>query len=580
MRHDTSPRVHNQVHNAKYREILTDLVEDGTFVYMCMTVQVGKTGGIHHHYAGQLPGQQRWKELCEDLGSEDGPFTDVRYDPREFTAKKARKYMMRENVEDQDAGQAATDEWRERFRELSPDDLFWEVGSMRIGGKQKGETEAEAVLRMFEGGASMMEVIRKRPNTWRAINAARELQELAQAPTTSPQTRVLIIYGESGSGKTLEARAHCKANNITPRIIDSAGVLSSGQVWLGDEMEHSDECLILENFDYRTWPVAEFIKLIDHKHLGPQLYRRKCKRPLAAAVKLVIITSTDDPATWWSDGPGLRRYDEAQRRIKELGMVRHRDKPFVFPVAESAWPADEDIDWVDDQQIVALTLGEDEADGPIYDISDEDEVVDTPGVRYTGRVLDTPRRTCGCERGIIISALTTFPHDHEHHRIFTQVRHVDANYFMDTECADDGAASPSPDPSWDDGSCGSFIDDSPIEAVEPTRLGAALKAARPPILRRAGAMDGVALLRALTNNRESPGESPEGPMQRRLPVVGRHRRGHDAPGARRSPAPLSMEQWLGIQDVEDEESNCHRLDTGAAKRAKKLRISKQLRFAE
>ncbi len=442
---------------------------------------------------GQLPGQRRWLQLVERLGAEDGPFTNVHYDVSPFPATKAKEYLDKPCVEDQLDGQEATDKWCELIEPMDAIDLYWEIGDMRVGGKQKGETEGEAVMRMFKDGATLLEVMDKRPNTWRTIHAMREVQQEIQAPTTSSLTRLIAIWGGTGMGKTSEASAWCKANGIKPRIMDSAGICSSGTVWPGDQLQMTDEAIILENFDYREFPISEFIKWIDHKKIGPKLWRRKGKDPLPVDIKTVIITSTDDPATWWE---GHRRYDEGQRRIEKFGVVRHREKPLDFGEVAPVWPADEDINWVSDTEIVDLTIGADE-ELDVIDISSDDEM--------EGELTDHGRAVA------------------EEHALVRPAA-VDGNWFLDQEATvsgQDQSHDSSEIDECDMSDMCSFIDDESVE--EPDTPSTDFWRSRR--FSRTGAASGLELLNATAA--PVPGEDPAVEPA-----------GHPSPQ-------LSMDEWLG-----------------------------------
>jgi hypothetical protein len=135
-----------------------------------------------------------------------------------------------------------------------------------------------------------------------------------KATFTDPRTwktKVVVIYGLAGSGKTTHI------NDMFP----DAMVMSALERGWWDEYDRH-EVVIMDDFRGSWMKIEEFLALADAIKCTVQA--KGSRRKFVA--KLIVITCSAPPPQWWGEEALNGRYQEVERRIDALYEFKNREK--------------------------------------------------------------------------------------------------------------------------------------------------------------------------------------------------------------------------------------------------------------
>lgn len=175
-------------------------------------------------------------------------------------------------------------------------------------------TDLDRVVALIQEGKTLEEINTECPSEiikyGRGIQLSRTLQLSASAPTTFERC-CIVLWGRSGAGKSLWARDYCQHRGLS---LYSKPLTKSSDVQWFDGYD-GEECLLLDDFTDQAVGFRELLIWLDlYKH------RVQIKGGMAiAAWRHVIITSNEDPATWYTSlgYPGDKR-DPLTRRLDHI----------------------------------------------------------------------------------------------------------------------------------------------------------------------------------------------------------------------------------------------------------------------
>jgi len=177
---------------------------------------------------------------------------------------------------------------------------------LHVQGKR---TDLDVVVERIRAGDSMESINDQFPTQvikfGRGIQLSRSLHLARLAPSTFPRT-VIVLYGRSGSGKSLWARQFAQANNLT--VYSKNLTKSSDTQWF--DGYDGEACLILDDFTDQAVSFRELLIWTDiYKH------RIQVKGAMSmAAWSHVIITSNICPNFWYESYVGAQR-EPLMRRL-------------------------------------------------------------------------------------------------------------------------------------------------------------------------------------------------------------------------------------------------------------------------
>ncbi len=183
------------------------------------------------------------------------------------------------------------------------------------GGKRKGSAvDQYAEFRdLVRTGVRAEELWLKHPRQMMMYrNAAADIRSaFAKAQDTMPET--WILWGDTSTGKSFMA-AQDKAENID---------YAKGAV---QNYSGLNEVVAIQEFDHHEWPIQLVLRIIDE-------YEVTVNVKFGTAnwnAKRIIITSNEDPDTWWQGRITPEQKDAFFRKIKDGGGgVIHMTVPYV-----------------------------------------------------------------------------------------------------------------------------------------------------------------------------------------------------------------------------------------------------------
>lgn len=174
---------------------------------------------------------------------------------------------------------------------------------------QGKRTDLDAVVERIRAGDTMESINDQFPTQvikfGRGIQLSRSLHLAKLAPSTFPRT-VIVLYGRSGSGKSLWARQFAEANNLT--VYSKNLTKSSDTQWF--DGYDGENCLILDDF---TDQAVSFRELL----IWTDIYKHRAQVKGAMSIGTwshVIITSNVVPNLWYPTYVGAER-EPLMRRL-------------------------------------------------------------------------------------------------------------------------------------------------------------------------------------------------------------------------------------------------------------------------
>jgi len=167
---------------------------------------------------------------------------------------------------------------------------------------QGKRTDLDAVVERIRAGDTMESINDQFPTQvikyGRGIQLSRSLHLAKLAPATFPRT-VIVLYGRSGSGKSLWARQFAQANNLT--VYSKNLTKASDTQWF--DGYDGEQCLILDDF---TDQAVSFRELL----IWTDIYKHRAQVKGAMSIGTwshVIITSNISPNLWYQSYVGAER---------------------------------------------------------------------------------------------------------------------------------------------------------------------------------------------------------------------------------------------------------------------------------
>ena len=139
--------------------------------------------------------------------------------------------------------------------------------------------------------------------------------------TRTWQTKVLILWGPSGTGKST------LAEHLWPKAYyaqkEHGTMRSQGKLWFDGYDRH--DVVIIDDYHY-TLSLTQFKELVSKS--GHHVPCKDSKVPFVA--KLLVILSNDSPDVWWPNQTGTEHYAATRRRMcHPIGKIIHIGMPIV-----------------------------------------------------------------------------------------------------------------------------------------------------------------------------------------------------------------------------------------------------------
>lgn len=164
------------------------------------------------------------------------------------------------------------------------------------------------------GTMTLAQIQSKEPAQWamwsRNFEAARRAWLLTR-PIERSQKSVIVLWGKSGSGKTLSVDTFLEMHNLGPSDFFHVKASSNGRVWF--DGYDGQKILVFDDFEGNI-EVADFLHMTDF-NAGSHLFEVKFGK-VRLMHKLVLFTSNSNPDYWYSDEPMEKRV-AAGRRITQ-----------------------------------------------------------------------------------------------------------------------------------------------------------------------------------------------------------------------------------------------------------------------
>lgn len=192
-----------------------------------------------------------------------------------------------------------------------------EDSRIRLGeeiGVLKGQgfrSDLIVVKRKLDSGASIRDICEDHFSTAaRHLKFFKEYKRLVTSPT-KPTTEVIVIYGPTGTGKSL----YCSS-------FDNC-YWKQNSIWWDDY--EGEETVVLDEF-YGWLPFSELLRVLD-RH--PLLLQTKGGQ-VRAKFKRVIMTSNSKPSAWYDfSKPGIN-WQPFKRRVTSWMYFKTLDDHYVF----------------------------------------------------------------------------------------------------------------------------------------------------------------------------------------------------------------------------------------------------------
>jgi len=177
----------------------------------------------------------------------------------------------------------------------------YQYGDFNRGGQGK-RNDLDAVVERIQAGDTMETINELFPTQvikfGRGIQLSRSLHLAKLAPSTFPRT-VIVLYGRSGSGKSLWARQFAEHNNLS--VYSKNLTKASDTQWF--DGYDGEQCLILDDF---TDQAVSFRELL----IWTDIYKHRAQVKGAMSIGTwshVIITSNISPNLWYQSYVGAER---------------------------------------------------------------------------------------------------------------------------------------------------------------------------------------------------------------------------------------------------------------------------------
>lgn len=174
------------------------------------------------------------------------------------------------------------------------ENIEFEWGNRPAQGKRSDLTE---IRDMIDNGSTDLDIAQEHFGSFIRYNKGIEKYRSLKQPKRNWKTKVIILWGAPGTGKTREA-------------FEAGGTLVeyTGSFFLGYE---NQKIVILDDFDPATMDKSTFLKITDRYPLKVNVKFGQMEwNP-----KILYITSNYDPSNWYGGGHEIiRRIDENRQK--------------------------------------------------------------------------------------------------------------------------------------------------------------------------------------------------------------------------------------------------------------------------
>jgi len=182
------------------------------------------------------------------------------------------------------------------------------------GPSQGARNDLATMFQMVKDGASDADLVETDAHKWAMHRKAFSDYRLLQAKNREQPSRLLFLWGPTGSGKTAAAMEG------EPEVIN----ISSGRFMIGYTGSGTSVCF--DDFDWRQMEPKYWLRLCDRYAMTVEVK--------GAVINWnpehIIFTSNDDPLTWWTEGKNKApdaTLEAIHRRMEEFGEIRYLGDP-------------------------------------------------------------------------------------------------------------------------------------------------------------------------------------------------------------------------------------------------------------
>ncbi|AYP28733.1 MAG: putative viral replication protein [Circoviridae sp.] len=301
---------------------------DGNIVFGCGQTEVGENGTRHHQAYIVTKVNDKNTNGFGIKWLKENIHTSAHFEPRQGTHEEARDYCTLEEYKGVKKGRIAGP-WT--VGEWSPE------AAMAAGGKKGGATvkkNVDALMTDVKAGMPDIELMEKYPALYLQYYKAIERVRLNIAQEQPrPQPYVVVLYGETGTGKSHDAQTIVDNNGggFTFRRGNGGNMWADGY----DPLRHP--VVVFDEMDGGFMPYRQLLRVCD-------------KWPLVLDTKggcvnftpsIIVFTSSKHPKEWYSV-ESVKDTSELMRRLTgQYGAIIHKTIP--FQVQRDAGPDLKDV---------------------------------------------------------------------------------------------------------------------------------------------------------------------------------------------------------------------------------------------
>lgn len=177
--------------------------------------------------------------------------------------------------------------------------------------KQGERTDLGRLAEMAKEGATDEQLIAANPGGFLVHQRGLKAIRMHFAPLRTEPSKLLFLWGPTGSGKTAAAYEAGVENIDRCRI--------SGNRFL-QGYTREKEIVLFDDFNWKKMDPLDFLELTDRYPCTFDVKNGEVK----FGPKQIIFTSNFDPKTWWDEAP-LETRQAIHRRMDEFGEIRYFD---------------------------------------------------------------------------------------------------------------------------------------------------------------------------------------------------------------------------------------------------------------
>lgn len=257
--------------------------------YAVAQLERGEQGTLH--WQGYVEFKIRTK-----LGTCKNYIPGAHWEKRRGTREQAREYCLKEDSREPDTEQFVHG--------------VWDGGS---NGRGKMDTKYAAMYDMVKAGATDLEIANAYPALYaRSLKAIDRLRAIS-TPPRSEKTKVIVMVGPTGTGKTHTAMASSS----------SVYIKEHGEWWDG---YRGQEVVIIDEF-YGWMPLSFMLRLMDKYPMQVPV-----KGGFAQFTSKTIFITSNKPVSQWYTSEKIHKaqHDAFYRRIDEFRLCLNQNQHNIF----------------------------------------------------------------------------------------------------------------------------------------------------------------------------------------------------------------------------------------------------------